>query len=235
MTCGIYCLRFNGTNKVYIGQSENIDTRYLQHIRKLLSQKHSSKLQLAYNTYGIPSVEVLCECSREELDIFELEAIDIFDAVDNGYNTLSSIAGRSSLTGELVYNAKYSNDKIIEVFKLLLSDKSLTAVEIAEITGVSAFVIQTVSAGTNHKWLQQVYPIEYAELLNIKGDRNKYSKSAKARGIIYPSIVSPKGQIYCIDNVRAFAKTHGLQHSNLLSVLSRKYKQHKGWRLAEQD
>lgn len=35
MTTGIYCLRFKGTDKVYVGQSNNIIYRFNQHIRSL--------------------------------------------------------------------------------------------------------------------------------------------------------------------------------------------------------
>ena len=32
MTIGIYLLRFNGTHKVYVGQSINIEKRYTDHL-----------------------------------------------------------------------------------------------------------------------------------------------------------------------------------------------------------
>lgn len=232
MTCGIYLLRFIGTDKVYIGQSENIEARFTKHKSKLKACIHSSKLQEAYSLYGIPTLEILCECSKDMLDTTEFEGIDIFNSVTKGFNTLKSISGHSSLTGDAVYNAKYSNNKIIEVFKLLIADTMLSANEISTITGVSIYVVQTISAGTNHKWLSEVFPIEYTELLDIKGNRNAYTHSAKARGIIYPNVISPLGVVHSIDNVRAFARKYSLQHSNLLTVLNGTYKQHKGWKLA---
>jgi hypothetical protein len=41
----------------------------------------------AYNTYGIPTLEILCECSKENLNIFEKEAFIIFDCIDNGLDS----------------------------------------------------------------------------------------------------------------------------------------------------
>ena len=51
MTTGIYQLVFKGTDKVYIGQSIDIEHRYKGHISCLQLGKGVSKLQNAYNIY----------------------------------------------------------------------------------------------------------------------------------------------------------------------------------------
>ena len=90
MTCGIYLLRFNGTKAVYVGQSINIEERYSSHIRYMRAKTTSHKLQYAYDTYGIPTLEILVECDKELLNETENEAIAIFNSVENGFNTLSN-------------------------------------------------------------------------------------------------------------------------------------------------
>ncbi len=42
MTCGIYKLGFNGTDLVYIGQSENIESRYGSHIFNMARGRHTN-------------------------------------------------------------------------------------------------------------------------------------------------------------------------------------------------
>ena len=47
MTCGIYKLVFNGTAKIYIGQSLNIESRYRDHVYFL--NKNENKFQTLDN------------------------------------------------------------------------------------------------------------------------------------------------------------------------------------------
>ena len=69
MITGIYALKFIGTNKVYIGQSIDIQKRFLAHIYTLSNNRGSAKLQEAYNTFGKPYVDIILECSKEELAV----------------------------------------------------------------------------------------------------------------------------------------------------------------------
>lgn len=64
MTCGIYLLRFTGLDKVYIGQSLNIEQRYRKHLQFLRNQdtKANYRMKAAYLLYGAPQLEILCEC-----------------------------------------------------------------------------------------------------------------------------------------------------------------------------
>lgn len=48
------------------------------------------------------------------------------------------------------------------------------------------------------------------------------------------SLVSPEGRIYQeINNLSAFARQHNLQQANILAVIRRKRKHHKGWKIYE--
>ena len=50
---GIYCIENKINNKKYIGQSQNIKTRWNSHIRKLDKNIHDNKyLQSSWNKYG---------------------------------------------------------------------------------------------------------------------------------------------------------------------------------------
>jgi predicted GIY-YIG superfamily endonuclease len=101
--CGIYKLNFNGTSKVYIGKGTDVLGRYSSHKRQLLQGTHTRKMMEAYHTYGMPSLEVVLECPKEELNATEDEVIEIYNAVNNGFNTLFS--SEDSPTGGVVTQA----------------------------------------------------------------------------------------------------------------------------------
>lgn len=68
--CGIYSLKFRDSSQ-YIGKSTDILTRYSSHCSLLKSIKHTDKLQTAYNTYGLPKLQILQTCHKDWLDYLE--------------------------------------------------------------------------------------------------------------------------------------------------------------------
>lgn len=230
MTCGIYKLKFKGTDKVYIGQSLTIENRYKRHIY-LLSKKASAKrLQEAYEVYGSPELDILVECEQVELNELESLAIELYNSFNQGLNSRKDPGISGSTSSSDHYNCKYTKDQIIQVFKLLLSDSMYLLEDIEKISGVSRSVINHILNMESHFWLAEEFPEEYDILYYRK--INKISRnSAKSRGILYPIIYSPIGEAYQIENMCQFAKEHGLQQANLCNVLHGKNKTIKGWHL----
>lgn len=226
MTCGIYKLSFKGTDKVYIGQSHNIEKRFLEHKKVLLSGLASIKLIEAYQLYGMPTLDILIECDEHELDLEEEAAIEVWDSYINGFNSRNKATGGGlGSYGELNGRAKYSNTQIENVFNMLLTNISIS--EIVKVSGVSISTIHSIKGGTNHTWLKQKYPAEYASLIN---DKYKLRGTAAQRGIIYPTLVSKTGEEFSsITNVREFARLHGLDSGGLNKLLNRKAISHRGW------
>ena len=70
MTSGIYLLNFKD-EAFYIGQSQDIETRWKQHRDKFVKGKAAEKMQNAYNHYGMPMGSILVECHKDFLDTFE--------------------------------------------------------------------------------------------------------------------------------------------------------------------
>lgn len=173
MTCGIYLLRFKGTEKVYIGQSLSIENRYTKHLNKMRKSESTIRLNEAYSTYGEPSIEVLETCIPTKLDELETLYIKRYDVINNGFNAYDTVtsSGGSPLPGELNGNSTYSDTQVIEAFNLLITNK-YTHYEISEVTGVSHNVVSKISGGTAHKWLEEKYPEEYKLLISLKGKRN---------------------------------------------------------------
>jgi len=238
MTCGIYKLVFPNTIKVYIGQSIDIETRYKKHLSCMTSGISALKLQNAFNTYGKPSLEILEECSIKELDSLENEIIEIYNSVLEGFNTLDCAGGLPDNSGPNNGMSRYSEDSIVEVFDILIENKYSNFSEIIERTGVSNGVISGISAGTAHTWLKDKFPDKYSILMEQKATRKHKPKpilseiqSSKAKGIIHPKVVSPEGEVFELDNVRAFAREHSLNQGNLHSLLVGRAKSVKGWKL----
>lgn len=91
---GIYCIENTTTGKKYIGQSNNIQSRWSKHKSELKNNKHHNDyLQKAWNKYGqndfIFYVLEYCEIAR--LDEREIHYINLYDTLnrDNGYNLTS--------------------------------------------------------------------------------------------------------------------------------------------------
>lgn len=225
MTTGIYKLVFNNTDRVYIGQSICIEKRYSNHICDMRNGVSSKKLQQAYNEYGLPSIEILSECSIEELDDFEVETIEIYNSIENGFNIM--LGGFSSY-GEHTSGAKYSNNQYHKILELLINTP-LSCLEISNLTGTTDSVVRHISDLSRHHWLSHIYPEEYAELVKLRNIGSKHC--AISRGIIYPTVVSPEGIEHTVLNATSFAKEHNLQSGPLCSVLNGKTKTHKGWHL----
>jgi hypothetical protein len=227
MTCGIYKLKFAGTDQVYIGKSKNIEARFIYHKYKITHNKASNKLMAAYNTYGCPSLEIICTCDEAELSNLEEEAIEIYDSVNRGFNTLhkSSIVG--SIGGENHHNAVNSNEDVIACLLLLIEIPVHTYKEISHLTGVTYSTVCDIAKGATHTWLKKEYPIEYAKMLALKASRKTIAFSLDKN----ITILDPTGKEYIIENIRKFSRQHNLCQSHLGSVINGKTKQHKGWSL----
>ncbi len=232
MSIGIYLLRFKGTDKVYIGQSIDIEKRFSTHIYKMKYYKANRKLIEAYNSYGQPTLEILFECEKNELDENENLAIKEFNSVINGFNICETAGGGCDLSGENSASSKFNNKQIIQAFYYLINDQELTTKQISELTGVSKCVVDKISSFELHKWLEDEFPEDY-EILRSRTMISRFGKgkTLKEKGIMYPNIISPDGQSYCVENTSQFAKDFGLNNGHLVQVLKGKEKQHKGWKL----
>lgn len=231
MTIGIYKLIFPNTNRVYVGQSINIETRYTQHLNLMKQGKSSKELNFAYINFGAPTYEIVVECSEEELDDFEEGAIEIFDAVNNGFNTCFTPGGKTKHSGELHGRSNYSNQQIYSVLLELINNLDKNFQEISESTKVSKSVIAGIACLQQHRWLKLDYPDEYTKLeyIHSNGVRHKGTKRGIKIDIYY--LLSPEGTTYLVTNSAQFAKEHSLSNCAILRLRTGERKTHKGWKL----
>lgn len=180
MTCGIYLLSFPNTPKLYIGQSENIESRFRRHLTEMRTETHSFKLNEAYKKYGEPYLEVLEVCLPDKLNELEAYHINLWDAVADGFNTFGDQTFTRKTLESPSKTCKYSKEQILNVLDLLIEDKVLLFKDISTITGVHTNTIRSISAGITHKWLQNNCPTKYTKLLSIKGTREVGCNSPKS-------------------------------------------------------
>lgn len=99
---GIYKIVCLGNNKIYIGKSVDIESRFKKHLSDLrLNKHHSIYLQNSYNKYGENSLvfDIVEECddniSQEELSLKEIKYIEEFNSFKDGFNETIGGEGRS--------------------------------------------------------------------------------------------------------------------------------------------
>lgn len=229
--CGIYILKFNGSDKVYVGQSVDIYGRYKEHLSKLTRNQHQPKLSDAYKKYGVPILEIACECIPSELDKLEQEAIDIWNAVENGYNfNKESWYHGPSLPGASNSNSQYTREEYIKMFDCIV-DTNIPIKELSELLNVNKNVLYQISNGSSHReWLEKEFPEKYKILINKRGTRRNRFSLNNSITLIYGN--SEKEETLN-SSIKEFAIKHGLNSAHIGAVINGKLKQHKGWKLKQ--
>lgn len=116
---GIYKIENKINNKVYIGQSTNIQKRWKEHLNNYETHRYDYAIYKAMEKYGIEnfSFEVLEECSIEQISEKEQYWIKHFNSYNNGYNMTLGGDGVSSIDYQEIRNLwekEYSEKEICE-------------------------------------------------------------------------------------------------------------------------
>lgn len=141
------------------------------------------------------------------------EIPDIYEII------LSKIGQRSK--------SESDKDRQIRIFKELVYTNN-RLIDIAKTENVHVSVVEKITYGTSCLFLKDMFPEEY----NIMLDKNGNRRVLAARKDPYPNIKDPSGNIYKIDNARAFCREHNLSQSSISQLLLGRTKQYKGWTLA---
>lgn len=226
MVSGIYLLRFNNT-LVYVGQSKDIYRRFTTHCNKLAKGTHvNAKVSSAYAKYGKPTLEIILECGVDELDQAEVDAINIYDSINNGLNIAPAAGDFPILLGESNGFSKYADADIILAMEYLHDNLDQPLKVSAKLLDMSYSTIKNISNGTSHRWLADKIPEKYSKVLAYKGKRT--INTSVSKGINY-NIQCPQGTVYQVTNIAQFARQHGLNAGALGEVLRGNASQHKGW------
>ena len=211
MTCGVYVLIFENTDKVYIGQSTNVEKRFLEHKSSLVTTTASKKLQDAYQKFGMPKIEILLECGSSDLNTKELELIKEFDSVNTGFNSIIVTNGGSNLRGEQSYAAKYNNAQYEQAFFTLLNNSDLSYKEISNLCNIPITVLTQMVAGNSHVWLKDKYPKEYEKLKQVSIYKNTHRAEFKTK----PSTTSTLDKAAVINALKYLVSDDKLSHAKI--------------------
>lgn len=88
MSCGIYIIKNKINQKIYIGQSVDIEERWVKHCAGY-GIAHNSAIDMAIQKYGKENftLEIIELCQREELNEKEAYYADLYNSyAPNGYN-----------------------------------------------------------------------------------------------------------------------------------------------------
>lgn len=223
----IYILYWD-INIPYIGQTVCLNKRVQAHYSSLIRKDHCNyKILKEYNnSKELPIVQPLIYCRTEELNSLEEQFIVEFNSINCGLNIISG--GFSVGKGTHNSSSKYSEQQLIEVFKLLTDINNCYKI-ISEKTLVPLSTVKKIGQGVQHIWLQEEFPDLYSQILQIKNKRYSVSASAKSQNKNYRKIVSPEGVVYEVTNTLQFSKEHNLRNGNLCQVLSGKRNSVAGW------
>ncbi len=112
---GVYIITNTINNKIYIGETTNLESRLIEHLRKLLYKKHVNEhLQNAVNLYGIDvfSFDVLEFCNsidtkkREHYWVVHLHALDKLKGYNIKPTDPNKVNLRSEETSKKIYETK---------------------------------------------------------------------------------------------------------------------------------
>jgi len=151
---GIYKFTNKSNNKVYIGQSIHLESRYKSHLNNYNNDNlkdFKTKFYRALRKYGFENftfeILELFE-NTDNLDNREIYWINFYNSFNNGYN---STFGGDKVTpnNELHPNSKITNDQLLEIKKLLF-ETNLSQYEIANQYGLSQSEISLINTGM--KW-----------------------------------------------------------------------------------
>ena len=153
MSIGIYSIRNNLNNKIYIGQSVHIERRWVEHC--LPSSK--SVISMAIKKYGKENFtfQILEECKLVELDRLEKEYMQKYNSfIPNGYNIMQSIGNHQT---QWIENS-LSQEKFYFLVEDLLNS-NLTFEELANKYSICTRTITRINHGYVHHHEEWEYPL----------------------------------------------------------------------------
>lgn len=227
MTIGIYTIYFPNIDKVYIGQSQNIEQRFNAHKSLFKKGHYNHKMAEAY-TLDVPEYQILLNCSISDLNKNEISFINEFDSIRFGLNIHHG--GDAGIPGFSSGKCKNTREELESAFSLL-TDSSLTKDEIIRYSGVPSNVLDNIISKKRHIWLHEYYP---EKSVIIASNKHKRASNAQAnRFTTNVILIDPNGVEHVCLNRNKFAKEHGLNSGHLGSVIRKQALQHKGWKLKE--
>ena len=225
MNSGIYKLVFEGTDKVYIGQSCDLDRRAKEYnIYFTTGTPHSIKLKQAKELFGAPRFEVILYSPIGTLNDLEYKFIQEYDSYNNGFNSIEEPNGTASVSSFDNVHCNYTKEQYIKVLELAL-DLTNSYNYISQTTGVSYSTVRNIISGIRNHWLAEEVPELYAKVMSIKNCRTNPILNGTATNIVIHS----SGVVEEVSSIKEFRDKYNLIQSEVSLLLRGKIFYHKGW------
>lgn len=210
---GIYIIRNNTNNNIYVGSSYNINKRRINHFLQLKKNRHQNKhLQASYNLYGESSFdfEVVLLCHRDLLLFYEQQFIDQLNPEYNLYRVAGSPVG--------------------------YKHKDKTKVKISESLKGKKKIIHNKRVYSLEDKAKYAERIKTRTLGKIVSDQTKqklsYSHKGKVKRIYKVTLLSPQNEVIETSNISQFCTERGLDASHFYKLIHGKRKTVcGGWKL----
>lgn len=215
---GIYCITNIINKKIYIGSAVNLKQREINHKSELKKNKHhNKKLQHSYNKHGLENFkwEILEYCTAANLLIREQFYINIFDAVNFGYN-ICKIAG--SRKGHIVSEETKRKISLALTGRVHLeeSKQKMSESKIGKLLSVE----HKQKLSNSHK--NKKFSLETRQKMSKNNTGNSYSAKSY-------SIINPNGEIITSANLTKFCRENLVERTGILRVINGKVYSYKGY------
>lgn len=138
-TAGVYKITNNISGKIYIGESENIDRRWKEHLTDFENNNHCNKqLQTDFNNYGkdsftfevIESIKI-SDTENESVSNIKLKMMLIcresifikkYNTIKSGYNIIDTLQETLENKFDIFQRNKIQDDKIQKIIKYFMKN-----------------------------------------------------------------------------------------------------------------
>jgi group I intron endonuclease len=188
---GIYMLKNKVNDKIYIGQSTDIDRRMSEHRRSAYPEIYAKKserdsqvpIHRAMHKYGWENFEliILEECEKEKLDEREIYWIGYYSSNvrEIGYNLTAGGKETLAFKGEKHSQAKLTEKDVLEI-KYLLKNTDLSLTTINKMyPQVSRSSLTHINIGASWDYHNDTYPLR-KEWVSQKGEQMAMAKFSDA-------------------------------------------------------
>lgn len=126
MSCGIYKIKNNINNKIYIGQSKNIEQRWKHHLWESFNDKqvmYNYSIHKAFRKYGIDnfSFDIIEEVPEDKLFEREKYWIEFYNSYKEGYNETEGGDSGPALKGDKNPKAKLTENEVKDIRQRILN------------------------------------------------------------------------------------------------------------------
>lgn len=214
----IYKITNKINGKCYIGQAQDVKTRFSNHRANAFCKNSNNipKLYNAFRKYGLDNFSfyvISNEIENFQLDFWERFYICLYNSIESGYNITP---GGNTQLG--VKRSQETKDRISKAKQgTLSSEQAREKGKMRKDFNMKQSTKDKISKALTNRIVTQ----ETKDNMSAGGTEYTYY------------LKDPTGNPHITTNMKKFVKDFGLDKSHMLKVCDGKEKQHKGWTCTE--